>query len=111
MQSKLEAAESRATRAERVAELAEADAEEKDRELIETLNSVKRYQAVSLRLSCTFGANQRLYRQIRLSESTYPRAKILDVVRLNRLCDRGVISVLLGSYKPSVCFSPCLIAS
>lgn len=47
---RLEAAENRALEAERVADLAEANAKDKDKELIETLNRVRLYESVSLQI-------------------------------------------------------------
>ena len=48
MQSKLLVAETRAMEAERTAELAEADAKEKDIELSEALNHLRMYESVSI---------------------------------------------------------------
>lgn len=48
LKSKLEAAESRAEKAEEAVKLAEAHAEEKDKELLEASNRLSQYESVSL---------------------------------------------------------------
>lgn len=48
LKSKLEAAETRAEKAEEAVKLAEAHAEEKDKELIEASNRLSQYESVSL---------------------------------------------------------------
>lgn len=48
MQSKVQVLEEKAKEAERTAELAEADAKEKDKELVETLKRLKDYESVCI---------------------------------------------------------------
>lgn len=48
MQSKIQILEEKTKEAERTAELAEADAKEKDKELVETLKRLKDYESVCI---------------------------------------------------------------
>lgn len=54
MQSKVQILEEKTKEAERTAELAEADAKEKDKELVETLKRLKDYESVCIILSIKF---------------------------------------------------------
>ncbi|XP_029910439.1 centrosomal protein of 290 kDa isoform X5 [Myripristis murdjan] len=65
---KLEAAESRALEAERVADLAEANAKDKDKELIETLNRVRLYESGTDGLEAAIAEIKECKNQIRVRD-------------------------------------------
>lgn len=110
IQSKVQILEERTKEAERTAELAEADAREKDKELVETLKRLKDYESVCIFILSIKKLNYSCYLQLDCSVpctvyylKTFQEYLMIKII-LTNLCENVQTFCLTFTFWQENCF-------
>ena len=112
IQSKVQILEERTKEAERTAELAEADAREKDKELVETLKRLKDYESVCIFILSIKKLNYSCYLQLDCSVpctvyylKTFQKYLMIKII-LTSLCENVQTFASLLLFGRRIVFKP-----